>query len=478
LRHAFSSKRRGLWYQNITDTFGYKNVKECYVKSNPLVPLQWNETSNRFEVVRVSDREAKSGGGRRRGNRRLLSPVNRTDNDIVYGRLCHCASELSASTPAASSPHYCPDSVPVCTAFYDRSAQPPLTVTCSNTTNTLFARYLFPLSFFLVFFYAFLCACSPKGLAARMHVKNKRLRWLSRLRRRRRRQEGARQAGDGDEARQRDDDEQEALVGDDLDWLLHRQQARHRLAVEVARQEGTNRRLFIPGSTPVSALLLELSARQHHQQQQQQQQQQQESPQEARPPPTPGSDPALIELATISAGAVSPADGGQSSQPPLPSAQPSRPPAVFFLKTRVYDPPETSTIVRATRQDRSNPTGLDASGADAFDAAADVERSGRNVPGEEGLEGEADACTCSICLVDLARGDRVGGIPCGHAFHTACIKDWVQRRHRLCPLCKAEIPLVTPLQRQNWRCPASRASSASVEISDRFGQLGRREADC
>lgn len=45
--------------------------------------------------------------------------------------------------------------------------------------------------------------------------------------------------------------------------------------------------------------------------------------------------------------------------------------------------------------------------------------------------------TCSICLVDFVRGDRVGDLHCGHVFHSECLKCWIQRRHDHCPLCKA-----------------------------------------
>ncbi len=33
--------------------------------------------------------------------------------------------------------------------------------------------------------------------------------------------------------------------------------------------------------------------------------------------------------------------------------------------------------------------------------------------------------TCSICLCPYAQGEGVGRLPCQHAFHAACIKDWL-----------------------------------------------------
>lgn len=42
---------------------------------------------------------------------------------------------------------------------------------------------------------------------------------------------------------------------------------------------------------------------------------------------------------------------------------------------------------------------------------------------------------CAICLVRLENGDIVGDIPCGHVFHKACLKTWLQQANR-CPLCR------------------------------------------
>jgi hypothetical protein len=42
---------------------------------------------------------------------------------------------------------------------------------------------------------------------------------------------------------------------------------------------------------------------------------------------------------------------------------------------------------------------------------------------------------CAICLIRLQDGDVIGDIPCGHAFHKDCLKDWLKRKNR-CPLCQ------------------------------------------
>jgi Ring finger domain len=50
-------------------------------------------------------------------------------------------------------------------------------------------------------------------------------------------------------------------------------------------------------------------------------------------------------------------------------------------------------------------------------------------------EVDEDEVECSICLVPLEAGDRVGKLPCRHSMHVECLKPWLQRQNA-CPLCK------------------------------------------
>eukprot|EP01040_Poterioochromonas_malhamensis_P006655 gene6655-7170_t len=54
-----------------------------------------------------------------------------------------------------------------------------------------------------------------------------------------------------------------------------------------------------------------------------------------------------------------------------------------------------------------------------------------------GIEGSAESCECSICLMDIEEGSvcRVLPEPCGHIFHLSCIDTWFQQSSQ-CPLCK------------------------------------------
>lgn len=54
---------------------------------------------------------------------------------------------------------------------------------------------------------------------------------------------------------------------------------------------------------------------------------------------------------------------------------------------------------------------------------------------EESLKDGAEMC--SICMVPLENGERVGDLDCGHHFHVDCLKTWVLWRNA-CPLCNSK----------------------------------------
>merc|ERR1712129_12519 len=41
--------------------------------------------------------------------------------------------------------------------------------------------------------------------------------------------------------------------------------------------------------------------------------------------------------------------------------------------------------------------------------------------------------TCQICLEELAEGEEVANLPCGHIFHRSCVERWFQVRNT-CPM--------------------------------------------
>jgi hypothetical protein len=49
---------------------------------------------------------------------------------------------------------------------------------------------------------------------------------------------------------------------------------------------------------------------------------------------------------------------------------------------------------------------------------------------------------CCICLARYADNDELRLLPCGHFFHKDCVDKWL-KINALCPLCKAELDVVS-----------------------------------
>ena len=73
----------------------------------------------------------------------------------------------------------------------------------------------------------------------------------------------------------------------------------------------------------------------------------------------------------------------------------------------------------------------------AFAAGAALQE-GASGPGPSVREEEE----CALCLEPYADGELLRHLPCGHAFHQACIDVWLLHKRRglkrTCPLCKAD----------------------------------------
>lgn len=52
---------------------------------------------------------------------------------------------------------------------------------------------------------------------------------------------------------------------------------------------------------------------------------------------------------------------------------------------------------------------------------------------------------CAICLDPLTPGRRRADTPCGHAFHSKCLRAWFRRQPLTCPLCRRECLECLPL---------------------------------
>ena len=99
----------------------------------------------------------------------------------------------------------------------------------------------------------------------------------------------------------------------------------------------------------------------------------------------------------------------------------------------------------------------------------------RIVADSEAAEAAAEAVECIICLGDLAAGDSLAQLPCGHEFHSACIRKWLSGMlEATCPLCKAPpipvVQLVPDPASQSQLSQGLHATSAAARLPDPFAQ--------
>jgi hypothetical protein len=98
------------------------------------------------------------------------------------------------------------------------------------------------------------------------------------------------------------------------------------------------------------------------------------------------------------------------------------------------------------------PTGA-ASSNDKADKHIDVDEADIAEAGIAGTSTQADSVspapgpaaaeivagdTCAICIDTLEDDDDIRGLTCGHAFHAACVDQWLTTRRAICPLCKKD----------------------------------------
>ena len=50
----------------------------------------------------------------------------------------------------------------------------------------------------------------------------------------------------------------------------------------------------------------------------------------------------------------------------------------------------------------------------------------------------AELSACAICQHDIAAGEEIATLPCGHTFHCECVDDWL-RISKACPTCRRRI---------------------------------------
>lgn len=82
----------------------------------------------------------------------------------------------------------------------------------------------------------------------------------------------------------------------------------------------------------------------------------------------------------------------------------------------------------------------------------------------EGAETQFESsCTCAICMDEL--GTSIEACPCGHVYHSRCIREWIHQK-RICPQCKGDALPLIPLHFNLLRLhPEEKAHSSAERIS-------------
>ena len=45
---------------------------------------------------------------------------------------------------------------------------------------------------------------------------------------------------------------------------------------------------------------------------------------------------------------------------------------------------------------------------------------------------------CSICMMEMKKGEKYTKLPCNHGFHTDCVMQWFKEYNYKCPVCRKE----------------------------------------
>jgi len=119
-----------------------------------------------------------------------------------------------------------------------------------------------------------------------------------------------------------------------------------------------------------------------------------------------------------------------------------------FERPRLHDTMSTAEVERLPSmvyvppEDDSAPAG-GATGAGEGGKAGGAGGAGESAPGGSAPASSVHPAslfnqTCSICLDDFEAGETVRVLPCRHAFHSACIDEWLVNRQAFCPVCKGD----------------------------------------
>jgi len=72
---------------------------------------------------------------------------------------------------------------------------------------------------------------------------------------------------------------------------------------------------------------------------------------------------------------------------------------------------------------------------------------------------------CCICLDELAEGDLIRMLPCGHEYHTACIDRWLTTQQHQCPICKRDITHANAEAARGVQAPPEQPASLAMGLA-------------
>ena len=82
---------------------------------------------------------------------------------------------------------------------------------------------------------------------------------------------------------------------------------------------------------------------------------------------------------------------------------------------------------------------------------------------------------CSICLEPMT--EKVATLlPCGHRFHSECIKNWMTSRKKKCPNCKRRVTNIKPQTQTSRQAPIilpQLTQTEQTQLQETIARLGR-----
>ena len=87
--------------------------------------------------------------------------------------------------------------------------------------------------------------------------------------------------------------------------------------------------------------------------------------------------------------------------------------------------------------------------------------------GSEGVRVVYDSSfrRCCVCLEEYSEGQELRVLPCAHALHGKCAREWL-RRSSCCPYCKAEVQVMERCELKGERRISRHDRDANVELID------------